>query len=345
MRAPPRFGTFGGAHVFVRWNLPANRESMLWRTGIPEPYRAGVVIWFAHGVEQVMSPTSPMSRRTFASGTLGLAAALALSRGFAAAQATPGSEAAAKLPSLEITLTDTGFEFPQPLAAGRYAVTVTNAGTSTESHFALGRIPDEITDAQYATFLESPDESSDLTFEAIEFVGVPDWPQPGRDVSGVIDLAPGRYFMFDPFTARGYITVIVDGVAPQAAEPASDLTVELKDMTISLPEAAFTSERTRWKIVNTGAMSHDVAVVPVSTDFTGEHLQMMFTLPEGATPPPGTPELAYQPVAAIGILAPAHTSWLDVQLAPGRYLAICALPFSTGYPHAMDGMYLFFDVP
>ncbi len=49
-------------------------------------------------------------------------------------------------------------------------------------------------------------------------------------------------------------------------------------------------------------------------------------------------------VAAIGILAGHHTSWLDVQLEPGRYLGACMLPFSTGYPHAMDGMYRFFDV-
>ena len=56
------------------------------------------------------------------------------------------------------------------------------------------------------------------------------------------------------------------------------------------------------------------------------------------------PEFEYQPVAAIGILSPHSTCWLDVQLAPGHYLAACMLPFGTGYPHAMDGMYVFFDV-
>jgi hypothetical protein len=284
-----------------------------------------------------------VDRRTFISGSLGMAAVLALPRVSRAAQATP--DAAADLPALGITLTDTGFEFPQPLNAGRYRVTATNVGTSTDSHFALGKIPDEVTDAQYQEWLAGYGEDTEaLTFDDIGFVGVPDWPQPGKPSTGVVDLAPGRYFLFDPFDARGYQTVKVDGENAAAAEPAADLTVTLKEMEIVLPETAFTTKPVRWKIENTGAISHEVAIIPVSPDFTEEVLHTLFMLPEDATPPPGTPEFDYQPVAAIGILGKQHTSWLDVQLQPGRYLAACMLPFGTGYPHAMDGMYRFFDV-
>ena len=119
-------------------------------------------------------------------------------------------------------------------------------------------------------------------------------------------------------------------------------------MAIDLPESAFTSQPMRWKIANLGAMSHEVAVLPVSPDFTAEQfehvLSVMLSLPEDATPPPDVPEFVYQPVSAIGILAPRHTSWLDVRLAPGRYLAVCMLPFGTGYPHAVDGMYRVLDI-
>src|SRR4051794_32087231 len=287
-----------------------------------------------------------MDRRRFLVGSsLGVIPLLGRPGVLWAAQATPEAAAGSDLPTLELTLTDTGFEVAQPLQAGRFRVTVTNTGTSTDSHFALGKIPDDVTDAQYEEWLNSPEGETDaLRFEDIGFVGVPDWPQPGKDSTGVIDLAPGRYFLFDPFSAREFVTVTIEGEAASVDEPQSDLTVELKEMTIVLPDAAFTSDPVRWKIVNNGAMSHEVAVLPVSADFTEEHLQLLFTLPEDATPPPGTPEFVYQPVSAIGILASGHTSWLDVQLAPGRYLGICMLPFSTGYPHAMDGMYLFFDV-
>jgi hypothetical protein len=281
-----------------------------------------------------------MDRRTFLTGSLGLAGALALPRVASAAQATP----AAELPALDIALTDTGFEVPQPLQAGRYAVTVTNAGTSTDSHFGLGRIPDRVTDAEYQEWLNSEGDTEALSFEEVAFVGVPDWPQPGKPSTGVIDLAPGRYFIFDPFGARGVQTLTVDGAFVAGAEPAADLIVTLKEMEIVLPDSAFTTSPVRWKIENTGAFIHEVALLPISPHFTEEHLHTLLMLPEDATPPPDIPAFAYQPVAAIGTLAGQHASWLDVQLAPGHYLAACMIPFGTGYPHAMDGMYRFFEV-
>lgn len=292
-----------------------------------------------------------MHRRTFLGGTLAAAGLLATARASHASDATPAADDT--LPLLELTLTDTGFEFTAPLVAGRQRVVVKNAGTMTESHFALGRIPDRITDAQYDEWMGSLEasggqdgETDAMTWEDIEFVGVPDWPQPDRDVSGVVDIAPGRYFLFDPFAGRQYqrLTVAGEAIAVDAPEPAADAIVTLTEMAIAVPDEVLTTAPLRWKIENTGAISHEVAIVPVSSDFTDEHLQMLFTMPENATPPAGAPELVYQPATAIGILAGGHTSWLDVQLAPGRYLAACMLPFSTGYPHAMDGMYRFLDI-
>jgi len=290
-----------------------------------------------------------MNRRTFISGSLGMATIAGLAAPSRAAQSTPSvSGQTAELPALTLTLTDTGFEIDQPLASDRYQITVSNAGTLTESHFALGKIPDDVTDAEYEAFLGAQDDTESLSFEDIAFVGVPDWPEPGGSVSGVIDLAPGRYLLFDPFAEREPRTLMVEGAQDEAQEPAADLTVELREMEIVLPESAFTSQPKRWKIVNMGAMTHEVAVLPVSPDFTAEQfeqvLSVMMNLPEDATPPPGLPEFVYQPVSAIGILAPQHTSWLNVQLQPGRYLAVCMLPFGTGYPHAIDGMYRVFDV-
>jgi hypothetical protein len=293
-----------------------------------------------------------MDRRMFITGSLGLAGALALPRITHAAKATPdASSDLAYLPTLELTLTDTGFEFPQPLTAGRYHMIVSNAGTSADSHTALGKIPDRVTDAQYEEWLNSlrisngqNGETDAMSWDDIEFVGPPDWPKPGGQVSGVIDLAPGRYFLFDPFDARGYRLLTAEGELVTGAEPLSDLTVTLHEMAIDLPDTALTTKPVRWKIENTGAMSHEVAVIPLAPDFTEKHLKLLFTLPEDATPPPDFPKFVYQPVAAIGILGKGQTSWLDVQLSPGHYLAACMAPFGTGYPHAIDGMYRFFDL-
>jgi hypothetical protein len=291
-----------------------------------------------------------MDRRSFLVGSFLSVTPLVVRHGtIRAAQATPDAPAGGDdLPALELTLTDTGFEIPQPLRAGRYQVMVTNAGTSSDSHFALGKIPDDITDEQYEAFLATMDDTAVLSFEDIAFVGVPDWPPPGGSVLGIIDLEPGRYLLFDPISGRASQTVTVEGEAGEAEEPVSDLTIELREMEFVFPETPFGSAPMRWKLTNTGAMSHELAVLPVSPEMTEETfahlLEVMMSLPEDATPPPGLPEFVYQPVTAIGILAPQHTSWLDVQLEPGHYLAVCMLPFGTGYPHALDGMYRLFEV-
>lgn len=286
-----------------------------------------------------------MYRRTFLKETFGMAATLALpvplrDHGSANARASYGD-----LPTLEIALTDTGFEIPDTIAAGRYEIAVANTGTITDSHWAMGKIPDEVTEKEIEEFFAAQDDTDALGFEDIGFVGAADWPQPDSPpVTGVVDLHPGRYFAFDPFSSREAFRFMVEGDFPDVEEPMSDLTVDLHDMVITLPEAAFTSNPVRWKIENTGSTHHDVAILPVPEEFTGEHLTTLLTLPEGATPPPDVPAFEYQPVAAIGILVPGRASWLDVELLPGHYLAVCMLPFGTGYPHAMDGMYVLFDV-
>src|SRR5215210_7059813 len=153
-----------------------------------------------------------MNRRAFISGSLGIATMAGLPVPSRAVQSTPSaSGTTAELPALSLTLTDAGFEIEQPLTSGRYQITVSNAGTLTESHFALGKIPDDVTDAEYEAFLEAQDDTESLGFEDIAFVGVPDWPAPGGSASGVIDLAPGRYLLFDPFAGREPRTLMIEG--------------------------------------------------------------------------------------------------------------------------------------
>ncbi len=283
-----------------------------------------------------------MHRRQFLASSVGLAATLAAVHPTLARQATP---AASSLPRLDIALTDTAFEIPEIIQSGRTLLAVTNTGTMVESHWAIGKFPDHVTEAEIEEFIHADDDTEALSFEDLTFVGVPDWPEPGgATVSGIVDLYPGRCFAFDPFSGRALSRFLVEGEFPAVEEPAADLVIDLHDMVISLPETAYTTSPVRWRIENTGSIHHDVAVLPVSEDFTEDHFMTLMSLPWDATPPPEIPAFDYLPVAAIGILSAGGTSWLDVQLDSGRYLAVCMLPFGTGYPHAMDGMYVFFDV-
>jgi len=284
-----------------------------------------------------------MHRRQFLTSTAAFAATFATVRPTFARQATP---AAAGLPRLEIAVTDAGLELPEGIRAGRYEFAATNTGTTALSHFGIGKFPDAVTEADIQAFWDARGEDTEaLSFDDIAFVGAADWPQPGGPaVTGVIDLQPGRYMAFKPLNDEIPVRFTVEGQFGTYAEPAADFTVTLTEMSIDLPEAAFTAAPVRWKIENTGGIHHEVAVVPVPAGFSEDDFMTLMSLPEDATPPPGMPAFEYQPVAAIGILGPGLTSWLDVRLAPGRYMAACMLPFGTGYPHAMDGMYVFFDV-
>lgn len=279
-----------------------------------------------------------MNRRTLLKSTGGLTLGLLVSPStIAFAQGTP---AAAEFPALTITVRDDGYDIPSDLTAGRYAVSVVNTG-SGPSHSSLGLLPDGVTEDEVMAFMTT--ESDDLPdwFLNAGYVGLPDWGGPGETRTGVVDLAAGNYFMFDPFSARSAFVTVGDGEISDV-EPVSDAEVEMTEMRFVLPEGGLPTGPVTLKISNIGAIAHEFQVVAVPAGTTPDQIIALFSLPEDATPAPGD-ELAemlvnYSPVAATSVLAAGHTSWIDVDIAPGVYAVLCAIPFPDGVPHAMQGM-------
>lgn len=291
-----------------------------------------------------------MDRRRFTGLVVGIGAGAILPMNTFARQATPVPNATpvGEWPVLDVQMTDTGFVFPEKIGAGRTLLRITNIGTKADdAHWALGRLPDGATDADLEELMTAPDGAeTKIRWEQIGFVGVPDWPKPdGPAVTGIVDLHPGRYIAFAPISDRETVTLDIGGTFAAGDEPVAEVDVDLHEFVITVPDTAHTAKPVRWKITNTGGTLHDVAILPVPADFTADDFMALLMLPEGATPTPDMKMIDYMPVAAIGILGLATTSWLDVQLAPGHYMGVCMLPFGTGYPHAMDGMTVFFTVP
>lgn len=301
-----------------------------------------------------------MNRRTLLKGTGGLAAGLLLTRGTRVfAQGTP---AAGELPSLTITVRDDGYDIPEGLTTGRYAVSVVNNG-SGPSHSSLGLLPDGVTQDDVLAFMTIGSEELPDWFLNAGYVGLPDWGAPGETRTGVVDLPAGNYFMFDPFSARNAFVTVAEGGEMVSARSGSsmvhipafvtvaeggelvtepDKTVELTEMRFILPEGGLPTGAARLQVSNIGAIAHEFQVLAVPEGTTADRIIALFSLPEGATPAPGD-ELAqmmanYQPVAATSILGAGLTSWIDVDLAPGAYAVLCMLPFPGGVPHAMEGM-------
>lgn len=280
-----------------------------------------------------------MDRRTLLKGMSGLAAGLLMTRKpIAFAQGTPTS---GDFPALTITITEDGFTFPDNLTAGRYAVTISNAG-KTPSHSSLGRLPDGVTSDQVLAFMKS--ESNDLPdwFLNAGYVGLPDWPEPGASITGIVDLQAGNYFMFDPFSTRSAFPTVSDGGGSFGPEPEATAVIELKEMQFVLPQNGLPAGPARLKLSNVGAMAHEFQVLPVPAGTTVDQMQALFAMLDNATPPPNDPLAAalsaYQPVAAMSILGEGRTAWLDTDLAAGTYAVLCMLPFPDGVPHAMQGM-------
>jgi hypothetical protein len=202
-----------------------------------------------------------------------------------------------------------------------------------------------MTDAQLDSLMQDDyANAGGFTFNDIGFVGLPDWPAPGSTATGVINLVAGSYILFDPFGARGIVRIEITGNAAAATEPTSDLSIDLAEMSITFPTETVAAGPHRWKVSNIGAVWHEMAMLPVPESLTGDQLLTLFALPEDATPPAGLQALEYNPVEAIGLIAAGHTSWVDVDLMPGRYVALCAAPGDNGLPHVMDGMFTFFTV-
>ncbi len=279
-----------------------------------------------------------MNRRTLLKGSGFLVASTFIVRGNRVfAQPTPE---AGDFPSLTITIHDDSYDIPEGLTAGRYAVSVVNAGSSG-SHSSLGRLPDGVTnDVVMAAMTSNSDEDPDWFVNA-GYVGLPDWGAAGETRTGVVDLVTGNYFMFDPFVQRMAFATVADGEI-STVEPASEATVEMTEMRFILPDSGLPAGRSRLKMANIGAIAHEFQLVAVPEGPTTDQMIELFNLPFDATPTPDFPLsqilVDYHPAAATSIMAGGHTSWIDVDIAPGTYAVVCAVPFPGGVPHAMQGM-------
>ena len=285
-----------------------------------------------------------MNRRTMIAGTLSAVALGSLRPGSLFAQSTPAATSA-DYPELLIVVNENGFTVPQPLAAGRYRITMRNDSTQP-AHTGFGRLPDGAKFEDFDAMGEDAEKPvNGHAFVDIGFVGQADWPAPGGGTStGIVDLPAGPYVIFDPIGPRTTQKVIIDGEAPAMPDPPSDLTVELADLSITFPSLKLSAGKQTWKITNTGALIHEIAVMPVSDTLTEDQLMEILNMPEDATPAPGQPTLDYDPKAATGMLRPQGTSWIEADFAPGRYLAICMLPIPGPLPHGMEGMLAFIEV-
>ena len=292
--------------------------------------------------------------------------------------ATPGGGgsllAGLGYPEFRVTVTDEGAVAPRSTPAGRYLVVLENAASHpVELEFVLP--PGGLTLEQLMATPQPEGQEE----------GPPDWfydatiaggvgAGPGGAERIVLDLAPAGEWFVDVFREREededggtpestggtpmagegggpeVLTLTVTGEAEPGAEPPADAAVELRDFDFALP-AQLSAGRQIWGVTNVGQQPHHVillrAPVPVTEAQVMELLALEFGMAgEGATPSPGLPNPEeFEEAGFVGVLSAGRSAWVEVDLAPGSYVALCFVPDrETGMPHAAMGMVGVFTV-
>ena len=257
-----------------------------------------------------------------------------------ATSATESRLASLGYPEYRIVATDDGPQFPETVVGGRLLIALENQ-SSARSDVTFIQLPAGITLADLDAAFANPD------------AGAPDWfgdivstggfnVDAGETGYGVLDLTPGEWLIGVGDT-NPFVPLTVTGDAAEAttdgADPDADITLQLDAHAIDLPEQLPAGPQV-WHGVNSSTDSHEVVLIKTPELLTPEQVIAAASLPEGTAPEPGEPDPATFEFVAAGLktMSSGHEIWVELDLEPGYYVAICFSPDpATGQPHALLG--------
>lgn len=245
------------------------------------------------------------------------------------------------IPEITVMANEYTFEIPQEIEAGLVRVKFHDHGQEPH-HVQFARLNDGVTFEQFTAALQ---EGEAAAFPLITFPGGVAPIDPGGSASAVINLTVGNYVLLCfvpspdgvPHLDKGMITPFkVVASKTQAAEPVADAEVKLVDFSFILP-ADIKAGKQIWKVINDGAQAHEINFMKLAEGKTLADVGAWMAKPEGAPP--------FQNVGGYNAMDPNATGWIDLDLTPGQYVAICHVPDpASGKPHDALGMVLPFTV-
>ena len=218
---------------------------------------------------------------------------------------------------ISIEAKDGSLVIPESVASAPTLFVLDNNGSKPyEAKFA--RLNDGVTLKDLKASLRQGPEAA---FPLITLAGEIRRTAPGESDELTTELAPGNYVVVDPvYAARGMLDSFeVVATTQETEEPAADFEVQLSDFAIEMP-TTLPAGSAIFKVVNSGRQAHEVAFLR-----DGEKL--------GRKTPGVTP------------FNPATTVWMEFDLEPGEYTAVCYFPDTeTNKPHVALGMKTKFTV-
>lgn len=161
-----------------------------------------------------------------------------------------------------------------------------------------------------------------------------------------LELDPGQYVAADllPDPADGVSHLakgmmrpfVVTGEQTTLEVPTPEGTIELADFSFVLPDG-FDGSGT-FAVTNPGMQPHEISLGRIADGKTFDDVLAWFAGPAG--PPPYTDAGGFAGIASGG------TGYVDLDLDPGNYVAICFFPDPvSGKPHVELGMVAPFAIP
>ncbi len=265
----------------------------------------------------------------------------------AAAQATPDA-ASSQLagfgyPELIVTTDGATYDAADSISAGRYVLTATNSGAEgTEADLVL-LPPDQTIDTLIAA-MAAP-EPTPWLFDIV-FAGGPIVPA-GQTMRTVVDLTPGSWVIMSTGNPtpepRPLIVTESEGTPTVATDPVAGVVAQVQEYAIILPETIPAGPQV-WSVENIGTQPHFVEVISVPDGTTVPGI--MAALGMADPPAEGPADLsATVGQGGLSILSVGLTGYVELNLAPGTYAAVCFVPdLEAGMPHAAMGMITVFTV-
>ncbi len=238
-----------------------------------------------------------------------------------------------------------GITLPEGLVSGVTTLTLQN-DTEIDFQPAIARFVEGATMEDFMAAMQAQDFAGMLA--TVSVLGSPSV-KPGEAVDVTYDLAAGDY-VFLNFAPAAPPTILPFTVAENEGEPVEapeeDVEIQMVDFAFAMP-IELTTEEVVWKFTNAGEQTHEMVVFSVEEDDTVDSVSEAMMEAMMAATPGARPEWPYEDAFSFVGISPGETAWMNVELAPGTYAAVCFIPDVTSeemMTHLQHGMIVLFTV-
>jgi hypothetical protein len=285
---------------------------------------------------------------------------------FSRQEATPTSDLAGLgLPELVVNASATGYEgIPASTPAGRYLVTVTATEDTGDDGAGVAFVqpPEGMTTDDFFNSFAPPEDGASPVAEDEGDSGAPPAEiyqakfaggiavAAGSTAQFVVDLTPGDWIAWadNPEAPQTPFVFEATGEMPaDLPEPETSATLTMAEYAITVSEGALIAGPQIIKIDNVGAQPHFILMASGPDTMTEADIEAVLNADMTGTPAAVgfNPDTDIQDVLVTGTQSRGTSTWVPVDLEPGKYVLVCFFPdISDGMPHAYHGMYAVVEV-